>query len=75
MKLELFHRRRAESDTSEDVLLQIKEGRSAAESCGYDLNALHCKGCIYACALAMARCDTGREAAAALEAMKKAKAL
>lgn len=72
MKPDLFHRRKPAGYTLEDALSQIKEGRSAAEACGYDLNALHCKGCIYACALAAARCDTGREATAALEAMKKA---
>lgn len=67
----LFQREQPQNFSLEDAFDQIRESRSFAEECNYDLEQLHCKGCIYTCPLSRARCDTGKSAVPLLETCRK----
>lgn len=53
--------------TLAEALTKINEKAETAESCGYDVEQLHCHGCIKSCLLAKAKCDFGQRVRTALE--------
>ena len=66
----LFKRENKDGLSLENAVKQIKESEGFAESCGYNTDSLHCKGCIYACRLSMAKCDTGKTTAKFFESIR-----
>lgn len=63
---ELLHKNTADFGI-EDAYKQIKESKEFARECGFDIEKLHCKGCIYSCPIARAKCDTGKRCAPLFE--------
>ena len=63
---ELLHKNTADFGI-EEAFKQIKESEDFARECGFDTEKLHCKGCIYSCPIARARCDTGKRCAPLFE--------
>ena len=57
--------------TFEEALGKTVEGAEAAEACGYDVELLHCHGCINSCRLSQPRCALGEQVAGKLK-LKKA---
>lgn len=72
MNLKNIMHKEAQTDEycTEEALDQFRESRAFAQECNYDLEQLHCKGCIYTCPLSRAKCDTGKKAVPALEALR-----
>ena len=72
MNLKSVFHKEAPSDKygTERALDQLRESRAFAQECHYDLEQLHCKGCIYSCPLIRAKCDTGKKAVPALEQLR-----
>ena len=67
----LFRKEQQQEFSLEDAFDQIRESRTFAEECNFDMEQLHCKGCIYTCPLSRARCDTGKRAVPLLEKCRK----
>ena len=67
IKIKRQLRKAAEHELSRDEALgRISESPELARECGFDINVLHCHGCIKSCTLSGARCDFGRSLARAL---------
>lgn len=67
----LFKKEQQQDFVMEDAFDRIRESRAFAEECSFDLEQLHCKGCIYTCPLSRAKCDTGRRAVPLFEKCRK----
>lgn len=67
----MFKKEQQEEFGLEEAFEQIRESRTFAEACNFNLEQLHCKGCIYTCPLSRARCDTGKRAVPFLEKCRK----
>lgn len=52
------------------ALEKIQEGAAFAAECGYDVTALHCRGCINTCPLTEPRCGVGARVVKALKEQK-----
>jgi len=64
-------RKRKKDDGLNAIFSDLSESKEEAEKLGYDITKLHCKDCIYLCALSEARCQNGKKAAAFLSSYAK----